>query len=360
MGGAGGGSSTNGDSVELRLSQIKALQEHQAAGAAAEAAAARARRTSVLGHGGSGNSSSLHMAGTGLGARVEFGAQPVAIAGGRVLSSTKGAIQWQYVGPRDAEGLGDLHGLQLEPESEMVGEHAIDPYSTLGVPVDSPAPEIRARYLQLARQCEPSTGDSDAAAAATSAKVSEFELLSGCYTILSDPFLRAQYDRGEHQLTTSSHYLPWAAPAHAGTTHTAGGSAVARGAADDAPQSPGAAEQEIEPPGQWARDVYHWTRWWRSESDSSSGNEPIDFRGRRGSWTGSDSSVASLGSLSDFGGGGGAAATNNGGISGAVTGRGRRSSLEATPPRGGVYLSVHYVSVLLDEFVLTMIRSVSI
>jgi curved DNA-binding protein CbpA len=293
---------------EMRLSQIKAMQEHHAAGAAAEAAAVRARRSALL----SGKCApcapaapSLHKADAGYGMRCEFGAQPVAIAGGRVLSSTCGAIQWQHVGSRGNSKDGVPSGLQLEPERQM-GECAIDPYCALGVSPDAGDSEIRARYLQLAKQCELRPGDSE--------QQRELELLSGCFTILSDPFLRAQYDRGEHELTNNQYVL-----------ERPPGQPVRTGSADSSDQDAPPHEDQTER-GQWARDVYHWTRWWRSpenENQAAGGGcrEPgSGSRQRRGSY-GSDSSVVSHGSSV-----GGGSSTEPGAS-------GRRPSLEGTPPR---------------------------
>ncbi len=66
-----------------------------------------------------------------------------------------------------------------------------DPYEVLGVKRDASQDEIKKAYRKLAKQLHPDTHPGDA-------KVEErFKRVSAAYAVLSDPEMRARYDRGE-------------------------------------------------------------------------------------------------------------------------------------------------------------------
>jgi len=66
-----------------------------------------------------------------------------------------------------------------------------DPYDVLGVQRDASQDDIKKAYRKLAKQLHPDTHPGDA-------KVEErFKRVSAAYTILSDPEMRARFDRGE-------------------------------------------------------------------------------------------------------------------------------------------------------------------
>jgi DnaJ-class molecular chaperone len=66
-----------------------------------------------------------------------------------------------------------------------------DPYEVLGVPRDAGQDQIKKAYRKLAKELHPDTHPGDA-------KVEErFKQVSAAYAILSDPEMRARYDRGE-------------------------------------------------------------------------------------------------------------------------------------------------------------------
>jgi len=66
-----------------------------------------------------------------------------------------------------------------------------DPYDVLGVKRDASQDDIKKAYRKLAKQLHPDTHPGDA-------KIEErFKQVSAAYTILSDPEMRARFDRGE-------------------------------------------------------------------------------------------------------------------------------------------------------------------
>lgn len=66
-----------------------------------------------------------------------------------------------------------------------------DPYDVLGVPRNASQDDIKKAYRKLAKQLHPDTHPGDA-------KIEErFKQVSAAYAILSDPEMRARYDRGE-------------------------------------------------------------------------------------------------------------------------------------------------------------------
>ena len=167
----------------------------------------------------------------GAAARVQRRELPVAIEGSSVLPSTGGAIQWKK---RDA-----AHAAP--------SPNAVDPYRLLCCRPDATEPELRRGYLAQAQQCRPRATASREDAAARAAQL---ETLSGCFTILTSPLLRAQYDCGEFELTRladerkDAFDTDWCAPW------------------DDDEEAGG----EGAPKPEWARDLYEWTARWKSSS----------------------------------------------------------------------------------------------
>lgn len=66
-----------------------------------------------------------------------------------------------------------------------------DPYTVLGVARDAAAEDIRKAYRRLAKQWHPDTNPDKPGAEA------RFKAISAAYALLSDPELRARFDRGE-------------------------------------------------------------------------------------------------------------------------------------------------------------------
>ena len=66
-----------------------------------------------------------------------------------------------------------------------------DPYKVLGVARDAAAEDIRKAYRRLAKQWHPDTNPDKPGAEA------RFKAISAAYALLSDPELRARFDRGE-------------------------------------------------------------------------------------------------------------------------------------------------------------------
>jgi hypothetical protein len=197
----------------------------------------------------------LHEASTGYGFRIEYGAPAAsdeadagraqrrdvraAIDGSCVLTSTNGVVQWCKRQPGNAAG-------------QSAG--AVDPYRELGVHSDATDSELRRSYLELARDCQPHHQDAPPQA---ESRATHLELLSSCFTILTSPLLRAQYDRGEFELTRLADErkdeldTEWYDPA-------------CSGAADGT--------QPAEP--EWAREIYEWTAKWKEAQFSHTGALP--------------------------------------------------------------------------------------
>lgn len=193
----------------------------------------------------------LHVASTGYGFRVEYAAgntseepDPAerldvrsAIEASCVLSSTNGAVQW------------------CKRQSGDTSAHAVDPYRNLRVQPDASDQELRQAYLELARDCQPRCQDSPAEA---ETRAGHLELLSSCFTILTSPLLRAQFDRGEFELTRladerkddldTEWYDPCCGCEAEGVECT---------------------ESES-----WAREIYEWTSKWKEAQFSHAGVLP--------------------------------------------------------------------------------------
>lgn len=205
----------------------------------------------------------LHIASTGYGMRVEYGVpaptcdevavgQPerrdlrASIDGMCVLSCTNGAVQW-------------CRASADSPQSAS----SVDPYSELGVCTEASDAEIRRGYLELARDCQPSRGDTEVEAAG---RAQQLELLSGCFTILTSPLLREQFDRGEFELTRL-------ADDRKDELDTDWWEDCEGGDADDVEQ-PSSAEREPE----WAREIYEWTARWKEAHFAHTGVAPPRVR----------------------------------------------------------------------------------
>lgn len=203
----------------------------------------------------SGRDPMLHVASTGYGFRVEYAAGNSsdeadachaerrdvrsAIDASCVLTSTNGALQWCKCRPGDASA------------------HAVDPYREFGLRPDASDPELRQAYLELARDCQPRYQDSPSEA---ESRAAHLELLSSCFTILTSPLLRAQFDRGEFELTRLADErkdeldTEWYDPSCGGATD--GG------------------EGESTDSDSWAREIYEWTSKWKEAQFSHTGVLP--------------------------------------------------------------------------------------
>ena len=202
----------------------------------------------------------LQLASTGYGMRVEYGVpaptcdevavgQPerrdlrASIDGMCVLSCTNGAVQWCRASAQTSHSAS-----------------AVDPYNELGVCADASDAVIRRGYLELARDCQPCRGDTEAEA---EGRAQQLELLSGCFTILTSPLLREQFDRGEFELTRLADErkdeldTDWWEDCEGG------------GGAADVVERPSSADEP-----EWAREIYEWTARWKEAHFSHTGVAP--------------------------------------------------------------------------------------
>ena len=194
----------------------------------------------------------LHVASTGYGFRVEYAAKNtrdeaepcraerldvrLAIDASCVLASTNGAVQW------------------CKRHSHDAAAHAVDPYRVLGVHMDASDQELRRAYLERARDCQPRHHDSSEA----ESRAAHLELLSSCFIILTSPLLRAQFDRGDFELTRLADErkdeldTEWFDPSCDGSSDGA----------------------ECTDSESWAREMYEWTAKWKEAQFSHTGVLP--------------------------------------------------------------------------------------
>jgi hypothetical protein len=230
----------------------EAAREARQHGAGAERAE---RESGAEGAAAPGRNPMLHVASTGYGFRVEYAAGNTsdeadacqaqrrdvrsAIDASCVLTSTNGAVQWCKCRPGDTSA------------------HAVDPYRELGVRPDASDPELRQAYLELARDCQPRYQDSSSEA---ESRAAHLELLSSCFTILTSPLLRSQFDRGEFELTRLADErkdeldTEWYDPLCGGATDGGVGEST---------------DSES-----WAREIYEWTSKWKEAQFSHTGVLP--------------------------------------------------------------------------------------
>lgn len=96
-----------------------------------------------------------------------------------------------------------------------------DPYAALGIPKSSSAEDIRKAYRKLAKELHPDVRPNDKASA------ERFKRLTAAFNLLTDPELRARFDRGE--IDAEGNERPQFQPG-AGFGGFAGARAQARGA----------------------------------------------------------------------------------------------------------------------------------
>ena len=93
-----------------------------------------------------------------------------------------------------AEEITQLESIADEAD-EVDEDESFDVYAFLGVEALASDPEIRDAYIRRASELRYSTRAEDAA---------QLEKLSACFVFISDPFMRMQYDAGDHELDLDS------------------------------------------------------------------------------------------------------------------------------------------------------------